>query len=145
MNLASQAFGSAGRRGVAFAIYRLPCQRQLFASYFHGHTRSYATGKPPPHESQRPNIEEEESDRRHSAQDGNVALNIPFSAAGGSGGPVNAGLGGGGIFRFTKSPMFDAALTTIVGLGMGMCFSVDNFETDNPRSICWRHSLHRMV
>jgi hypothetical protein len=145
MNLVRQAFGSAGRRGVAFAVCRLPCQRQLFASYFHGHTRSYATSKPPPRESQQPNTEEEESNYRHSAQDGNVALNIPFNAAGGSGGPVNAGLGGGGIFKFTKSPMFDAALTTIVGLGMGTCLSVTSFGTDNPGSICWWHSLHRVV
>lgn len=44
-------------------------------------------------------------------------LQLPVSFPGSPGG--QGGAGGGGLFRLTKSPLFDAALTTFIGLGMG--------------------------
>lgn len=47
-------------------------------------------------------------------------INVPFNLPGGGGG---SGPGGsGGSFKFTGSPLADAALTTIVGLGMSKFF-----------------------
>lgn len=53
----------------------------------------------------------------HEVHEGSVAINIPFNPPGGGAGP---GLGGSGsVFPLTNSPLLDAALTTIIGLGMG--------------------------
>jgi hypothetical protein len=53
----------------------------------------------------------------HEVHEGTVAINIPYNPPGGGAGP---GLGGSGsVFPLTNSPLLDAALTTIIGLGMG--------------------------
>ena len=44
-------------------------------------------------------------------------LTLPVAFPGSPGG--TGGAGGGGLFRMTRSPMFDAALTTFIGLGIG--------------------------
>lgn len=49
-------------------------------------------------------------------------LQLPVSFPGSPGG--QGGAGGGGLFRLTKSPLFDAALTTFIGLGMGECINL---------------------
>lgn len=49
-------------------------------------------------------------------------LQLPVSFPGSPGG--QGGAGGGGLFRLTKSPLFDAALTTFIGLGMGECMNM---------------------
>lgn len=59
----------------------------------------------------------QQSTARHEVQEGTSALSVPWNPPGGGGGP---GPGGGSIFRITKNPFFDAALTTIVGLAMGV-------------------------
>lgn len=57
---------------------------------------------------------------RHQIQEGTAALNVPFNPPGApGGGPEIGGSGSRSVFPLTKSPLFDAALTTIVGLGMG--------------------------
>jgi len=54
---------------------------------------------------------------RHEVREGNAAINIPLNPPGGGSGP---GIGGSGsVFPLTSSPLLDAALTTIVGLGLG--------------------------
>lgn len=54
---------------------------------------------------------------RHEVQERTESLSVPgFNPPGGGGGP---GPGGSSVFQITRSPMFDAALTTIIGLGMG--------------------------
>jgi hypothetical protein len=55
---------------------------------------------------------------RHEVHEKTAAINIPFNPPGGGGGGPNPG-GIGGSFDSTRSPLADAALTTIVGLGMG--------------------------
>jgi hypothetical protein len=68
---------------------------------------------PNPHATQTP----VQPSPRHEVHEGSAAVNIPFNPPGGGGGP---GIGGSGtIFPLTSSPLLDAALTTIVGLGMG--------------------------
>ncbi|RDB25264.1 hypothetical protein Hypma_007594 [Hypsizygus marmoreus] len=53
---------------------------------------------------------------RHEVHEKTAALSVPFNPPGGGGGP---GIGGGGsFFPLTSSPLLDAALTTIIGLGM---------------------------
>ena len=47
-------------------------------------------------------------------------LTLPVAFPGSPGG--TGGAGGGGLFQITKTPLFDAALTTIIGLGMGAFF-----------------------
>ena len=56
---------------------------------------------------------------RHEVHEGTSAVNIPapFNPPGSGG-----GVGIGSVFPFTSSPLFDAALTTIVGLGLGKSF-----------------------
>lgn len=44
-------------------------------------------------------------------------LSLPVSFPGSPGG--SGGSGGGGLFSITRSPLFDAALTTFIGLGIG--------------------------
>lgn len=44
-------------------------------------------------------------------------LTLPVAFPGSPGG--QGGSGGGGLFSITRSPLFDAALTTFIGLGMG--------------------------
>ncbi|KAG6857194.1 hypothetical protein H0H87_008259 [Tephrocybe sp. NHM501043] len=53
---------------------------------------------------------------RHEVHEGSAAVSIPFNPPGGGAGP-NIG-GTGSTFSFTNSPLLDAALTTIIGLGM---------------------------
>lgn len=56
---------------------------------------------------------------RHEAHERNLDINVPFNPPGGGGGP---GIGGSGSsFNMTGSPLADAALTTIIGLGLGEC------------------------
>ncbi|KAF9451513.1 hypothetical protein P691DRAFT_699194 [Macrolepiota fuliginosa MF-IS2] len=53
---------------------------------------------------------------RHEVQERTESLSVPgFNPPGGGGGP---GPGGSSVFQITRSPLFDAALTTIIGLGM---------------------------
>ncbi|KAF5355142.1 hypothetical protein D9756_005455 [Leucocoprinus leucothites] len=53
---------------------------------------------------------------RHEVQERSEHLSVPgFNPPGGGGGP---GPGGSSVFQLTRSPLFDAALTTIVGIGM---------------------------
>ncbi|KAF9047399.1 hypothetical protein BJ165DRAFT_1403124 [Panaeolus papilionaceus] len=54
---------------------------------------------------------------RHEIHEGTIALNIPYNPPGGGVGPNIPGGGGGGGGSFTSSPMLDAILTTVVGLG----------------------------
>lgn len=64
-----------------------------------------------------PNHHADGHNTRHEVHEGNAAINIPFNPPGGGGGP---GIGGSGsVFPLTSSPFLDAALTTIIGLGMG--------------------------
>ena len=44
-------------------------------------------------------------------------LTLPVAFPGSPGG--QGGAGGGGLFSITKLPLFDAALTTFIGLGIG--------------------------
>ncbi len=54
---------------------------------------------------------------RHQVQERSENLSVPgFNPPGGGGGP---GPGGSNVFQLTRSPLFDAALTTIIGIGMG--------------------------
>ncbi|KAG6920194.1 hypothetical protein DXG01_004963 [Tephrocybe rancida] len=53
---------------------------------------------------------------RHEVHEGSAAVSIPFNPPGGGAGP-NVG-GSGGTFSFTRWPLLDAALTTVIGLGM---------------------------
>ena len=48
-----------------------------------------------------------------------LSLPVSFPGSPGSANAGNAGGGGGGLFNITRSPLFDAALTTVVGLAMG--------------------------
>lgn len=57
---------------------------------------------------------------RHEIHEGTIALNIPYNPPGGGVGPNIPGGGGGGGGSFTSSPMLDAILTTVVGLGAGV-------------------------
>jgi hypothetical protein len=50
-----------------------------------------------------------EQKAHHEVREGSVATNIPFNPPG----------GGGGVFPLTSSPLLSAALTTIIGLGIG--------------------------
>lgn len=53
---------------------------------------------------------------RHEVHEGTAAMSIPFNPPGGGGGP---GVGGSGsLFPITNSPLIDAALTTLIGLGI---------------------------
>ena len=53
----------------------------------------------------------------HQAQERSENLSVPgFNPPGGGGG---SGPGGSNVFQLTRSPLFDAALTTIIGIGMG--------------------------
>lgn len=72
---------------------------------------------PPKLPSKPPLVNHAGSNTRHEVHEGSVAINIPFNPPGGGGGP---GLGGSGsVFPLTNSPLLDAALTTVIGLGMG--------------------------
>jgi|SRR6266540_7267609 len=54
---------------------------------------------------------------RHEVHEGTEALNVPYNPPGGGPG---ANIPGGGLsFSFTKFPLFDAMLTTFIGLGAG--------------------------
>ena len=88
--------------------------------------RTYAQGPvndpdPPPTPPPTPKPQPQESaqfaraNSRHQVQEGSAALSIPFNPPGG----VSGGVGGTPSFEFTKNPMFDAALTTLMGLGIG--------------------------
>jgi len=55
---------------------------------------------------------------RHEVHEGTEALNFPYNPPGGGPG-ANAPGGGGFSFSFTKFPLFDAMLTTFIGLGAG--------------------------
>jgi hypothetical protein len=87
---------------------------------------------------------------RHEVQERTESLNIPgFNVPGGGGGP---GPGGTSIFQITRSPLFDAALTTIVGLGMSeycyprMCVPCLNDQRVNlDISICRGYRLCEVV
>lgn len=46
-----------------------------------------------------------------------VPVSFPGAPGGGAGGP-----GGAGLFSITRSPLFDAALTTFIGLAMGSSY-----------------------
>lgn len=54
---------------------------------------------------------------RHEVHEGTEALNFPYNPPGG--GPGANAPGGGFSFSFTKFPLFDAMLTTFIGLGAG--------------------------
>lgn len=54
---------------------------------------------------------------RHEVHEGTVSLSIAGTNPPGDGG--GSGPGGSRIFEFGRSPLFDAFLTTAVGLGMG--------------------------
>lgn len=57
---------------------------------------------------------------RHEVHERTESLSVPgFNPPGGGGGP---GPGGTSVFEITRSPFFDAVLTTIIGLGMGKRF-----------------------
>ncbi|KAK7472470.1 hypothetical protein VKT23_000584 [Stygiomarasmius scandens] len=53
---------------------------------------------------------------RHEVHEGSEAINIPFNPPGGGAGP-NVG-GSGSSFKFSGNPLIDAAVTTVIGLGM---------------------------
>ncbi|KAG5652847.1 hypothetical protein H0H81_003409 [Sphagnurus paluster] len=58
---------------------------------------------------------------RHEVHEGTAAMSIPFNPPGGGGGP---GVGGSGsLFPITNSPLIDAALTTLIGLGIEDAFA----------------------
>ncbi|KAF5393214.1 hypothetical protein D9757_000518 [Collybiopsis confluens] len=80
--------------------------------------RQYSQCEPPPTTRlpPRPNVSGPQQHPRHEVHEGSEAINVPFNPPGGGGGP---GPGGSGpSFQFTGSPFLDAALTTVVGLGM---------------------------
>ena len=54
-----------------------------------------------------------------------VPVSFPGAPGGGAGGP-----GGAGLFSITRSPLFDAALTTFIGLTMGTIveFAVSSYQ-----------------
>jgi len=52
---------------------------------------------------------------RHEVHEATESLNLPFNPPGGGPNPP----GGGMSFTFTRSPLFDAMLTTFIGLGAG--------------------------
>ncbi|KAF5380356.1 hypothetical protein D9615_004695 [Tricholomella constricta] len=53
---------------------------------------------------------------RHEVHEGTAAISFPFNPPGGGAGPSIGG--SGSFFPLTNSPLMDAALTTIIGLGM---------------------------
>ncbi|TFK44895.1 hypothetical protein BDQ12DRAFT_621361 [Crucibulum laeve] len=53
---------------------------------------------------------------RHEAHEGSLSINVPFNPPGSGGGPGPGG--SGGSFPLTGSALVDAALTTIIGLGL---------------------------
>jgi hypothetical protein len=54
---------------------------------------------------------------RHEVHERSESLTVPgFNPPGGGGGP---GPGGSSVFQITRSPFFDAVLTTVIGIGMG--------------------------
>ncbi|KAJ3574930.1 hypothetical protein NP233_g1448 [Leucocoprinus birnbaumii] len=64
---------------------------------------------PPHHTSQHPTP-------RHEVHERSEYLSVPgFNTPGGGGG---SGPGGSSVFQLTRSPLFDAALTTVIGIGM---------------------------
>ena len=53
-------------------------------------------------------------------------LQLPVSIPGTPGG--QGGTGGGGLFSLTGQPLFDAALTTVIGLGIGLNWRLSDFD-----------------
>lgn len=53
-------------------------------------------------------------------------LQLPVSIPGTPGG--QGGTGGGGLFSLTGQPLFDAALTTVIGLGIGLNWRSSDFD-----------------
>lgn len=104
-------FGGYGHPKVAVARTR------HFQTSSDGHSNpSPATSKPKPVASRQPHSPQQPQ-HRHQVQERSESLSVPgFNPPGGGGGP---GPGGTSIFQLTRSPLFDAALTTIIGLGMG--------------------------
>jgi len=74
------------------------------------HTKSTSNPRKPKKHSPTP------ANARHEVHEGTETLNVPFNPPGG--GPT--GPGGGFSFSFTKFPLFDALLTTFIGLGAGI-------------------------
>ncbi|KAF9031203.1 hypothetical protein BDZ89DRAFT_1091397 [Hymenopellis radicata] len=82
------------------------------------YTEGPAANDPPPprkHTIQPTPHKPTEHPTRHEVHEGSSAINVPFNPPGGGGG---SGIGGTSLFAFTKNPFLDAALTTIIGLGM---------------------------
>lgn len=105
-SLPRQAALSAGARSVIF--------RRTYAE-------GPAANDPPPPPPRKHTIQPTphkptEHPTRHEVHEGSSAINVPFNPPGGGGG---SGIGGTSMFEFTKNPFLDAALTTIIGLGMG--------------------------
>ncbi|KAH8828391.1 hypothetical protein DL96DRAFT_1174418 [Flagelloscypha sp. PMI_526] len=100
-------------------VLRPHCSRTLLRL----HRRSFSTNPPtqPDEPPRRPTPShvlrpQPHVQHDHKAQERNLDINIPFNPPGGGGGP---GPGGSGpSFQLTGSPLADAALTTIIGLGM---------------------------
>ena len=86
-----------------------------------------------------------DDDTREKQHSDNLVLPVAFPGSPGGQG----GSGGGGLFSITRSPLFDAALTTFIGLGMGKsissdCTSLVDFYT-LLKSVCWWCRVHFLV
>jgi len=81
----------------------------------------------------------------HQAQERSENLSVPgFNPPGGGGG---SGPGGSNVFQLTRSPLFDAALTTIIGIGMGELHIL--LKSDSTEwhyiSFLWRCCIYKVV
>ena len=73
---------------------------------------------------------------RHEAQEGNLAINLPFNPPGNGGGSSFGGGSDDGSL-WSNNPLASAALTTVIGLGMG--------KSILPHKCLLRHSAHLYV
>lgn len=81
----------------------------------------------------------------HQAQERSENLSVPgFNPPGGGGG---SGPGGSNVFQLTRSPLFDAALTTIIGIGMGeLHMLLKSGSTEwHCVSFFWRCCIYKVV
>ena len=81
----------------------------------------------------------------HQGQERSENLSVPgFNPTGGGGG---SGPGGSSVFQLTRSPLFDAALTTIIGIGMGeLHILLKSGLTERQNiSFFWRCCIYKVV